>query len=151
MRYGLIFCGNSSDSKRVFMLQKKIIRIMLGEKPQNSCRELFKRLQILPSPREFIYIILKFIVRKWEYFQTNSTVHSVNIRNKHQLHTSIINLSCYQKSTHLGIKIFNKLPSNLKSLMNMRIEFRVALKRYFIMHSFYSVDEFLLFKTYSSS
>jgi hypothetical protein len=30
MRYGIIFWGNSSDSKRVLTLQKIIIRIVLG-------------------------------------------------------------------------------------------------------------------------
>jgi hypothetical protein len=40
MKYRIIFRGNSSDSKKVFTLQKKIVRIMVGIKPQNSCREL---------------------------------------------------------------------------------------------------------------
>jgi hypothetical protein len=34
MKYGIIFWGNSSDSKKVFTLQKKIVRIILGIKPQ---------------------------------------------------------------------------------------------------------------------
>jgi hypothetical protein len=50
MKYGIISWANASDSKKVFTLQKKIVRIMVGVKPQNSCRELFKRLQILPLP-----------------------------------------------------------------------------------------------------
>jgi hypothetical protein len=34
-----------------------------------------------------------------------------------------------------GIKIFNNLPSSLKSLMNEKAEFKVALKRYLTTHS----------------
>jgi hypothetical protein len=57
---------------------------------------------ILPLPCEVIYTLLTFIANNWEYFQTNSTVQSVNTRNKHQLHRPIINLSFYQKSTLFG-------------------------------------------------
>jgi hypothetical protein len=151
MKYGIIFWGNSTDSKKVFTLQKKIIRIMLGVKPQNSCRGLFKRLQILPLPCEYIFSLLNFIMNNQEHFQTNSAVHSVNTRNKHHLHRPAANLTCFQKNTYFGIKIFNNLPSSLKRLMNEKAKFKVALKRYLNTHSFYSVDEFLMSKTVSSS
>jgi hypothetical protein len=55
MEYGIIFWGNSSDSKKVFTLQHKIVGIMVGVKPQNSCGELFKRLQVLSLPCEYIF------------------------------------------------------------------------------------------------
>jgi hypothetical protein len=42
MSYGIIFWGNSDDSKKVFYIQKKIIRIMAGTKRTASCGELFK-------------------------------------------------------------------------------------------------------------
>jgi len=45
-----------------------------------------------------------------------------------------------------GIRIFNSLPSNLRSLMNEKAQFKVALKRYLYTHSFYSVEEFITFK-----
>jgi hypothetical protein len=48
MLHGIIFWGNSTDSKTVFYIQKKIIRIMAGTKRRASCRELFKQFNILP-------------------------------------------------------------------------------------------------------
>jgi hypothetical protein len=42
MKYGIIFWGNSSESKKVFTLHKKIVRITVGAKPQTPCRDLFK-------------------------------------------------------------------------------------------------------------
>jgi hypothetical protein len=113
---------------------------MVGIKPWNSCRHLFKRLQILPLPCEFIFSLINSIINNQERFQTSSAIHSVNARNKHHLHRPIANLSCFQNSTYYaGLKIFNNLPSSLKSLMNEEAQFKVALT-----HSFYSVDEFLL-------
>jgi hypothetical protein len=72
--------------------------------------------------------------------------HSVNTRNKNQLHKPTANLSCFQKSAYYaGIKISNNLPSNLTSLVNKKAQFKVTLKLYLITHSFYSVDEFIMF------
>jgi hypothetical protein len=39
MKYGIIFWGNASHSKKVFSLQKKIVRIMTDVKPRDSCRD----------------------------------------------------------------------------------------------------------------
>jgi hypothetical protein len=36
--YGVIFLGNSADSKRAFIVQKKIFRIMAGVKRNIPCR-----------------------------------------------------------------------------------------------------------------
>jgi DNA integrity scanning protein DisA with diadenylate cyclase activity len=37
-----IIQGNSSHSENIFKLQKRIIRIIMGARPRDSCRELFK-------------------------------------------------------------------------------------------------------------
>jgi hypothetical protein len=72
-----------------------------------------------------------------EHFQTNFAVHSVNTRNKNQLHRPIANLSCFQNSAYYaGINIFNSLPSSLTSLVNKKAQFKVALKRHLITHYF---------------
>jgi hypothetical protein len=109
MKYGIIFWGNSSDSRKV--LQKKTARLMMGVKSCNSCRDLFKRLDILTLPCEYIFSLINFITNKKEHFQTNADVHSVNSRYKHYLHKPTTKLSCFQKSTYYaGINIFNNLP-----------------------------------------
>jgi hypothetical protein len=40
--YGLVFWGNSTDTNEVFLLQKKIIIIMIGINPRSTCRPFFK-------------------------------------------------------------------------------------------------------------
>jgi hypothetical protein len=50
IKYGIIFGGNSSNSGRIFTLQKEIIRIIAGAQTVTSCRSLLKELQILPLP-----------------------------------------------------------------------------------------------------
>jgi len=53
MTYGLIFWGNSPDRIKIFRLQKKIIRIMMGWRSRDSCRKLFPNLEILPLPSQY--------------------------------------------------------------------------------------------------
>ncbi|PNF23822.1 hypothetical protein B7P43_G15913 [Cryptotermes secundus] len=145
MKYGIIFWGNSSYSQKIFILQKKIVRIMAGVKPRESCKNIFKRLEILTLPCEYIFSLMIFIVKNQEFFPTNSTIHNVNTRNKNQLHRPVASLSCFQKSAYYtGIKIFNNLPPNITTLIDKQGQFKVALKRYLITHSFYSVEEFML-------
>jgi hypothetical protein len=132
---GIIFWGYSSDSKKVFLLQKKVVRLMMGVKSHNSYTGLFKRIEILTLPCEYIFSLINFITSKEEHFQTNADIHSVNTRHKNYLHKPPANLSCFQKSTYYaGIKIFNNLPSALKILMHEKARFKIALKLYLNTH-----------------
>ena len=49
MSYGIIFWGNSHLSTNIFKIQKRIIRIITNKGKRDSCRQLFKTIQILPS------------------------------------------------------------------------------------------------------
>jgi hypothetical protein len=91
------FWGNSSNSKMIFTSQQRIVRIMAGDKPRNSCRSLFMRLEILLLPCEYIFSLMNFVVNNQEHFQTNSAIHNVNTRNRDLLHRPIANVSCFKK------------------------------------------------------
>ena len=62
INYGLIFWGNSSYRNRIFKLQKKIIRIIMGVGIRVSCREFFKILNILPLISQYIFCLPFFMV-----------------------------------------------------------------------------------------
>jgi hypothetical protein len=122
---GIIECGNSFNIKRILTLQKKIIRIMAGSKPRNSCRNPFKKLKMLPLPCECIFSLMNFIVNNLERFQTNSTKRSLNTRNINLLHRPVANFSRFQKGVyyasiksskvyHLVSKLLRKKRRNLK-------------------------------------
>jgi len=57
-KYGIIFLGHSSNSGKLFTLQKKFMRIMAGAQPRTSCRCLFKQLGILPVPCQYILSLM---------------------------------------------------------------------------------------------
>ena len=62
MTYGLIFWGNSHYSNIIFRLQKRIIRIIVGIRGRDSCREHFNKLKILPLQSQYILSLLLFVV-----------------------------------------------------------------------------------------
>jgi hypothetical protein len=61
MTYGIIFWGNSSHSIQGFRMQKKAIRIIMGRGNKESCRNLFKELNILPLTSQYILSLLTFV------------------------------------------------------------------------------------------
>jgi hypothetical protein len=84
---------------------------------------------------------MNFIVNDEENVQTNLSLHSIDISNKHHLYRLNANLSCFHKSTfYAGIRIFNSLPRSLTTLGNEEAQFKVALRSYLNTHSFYSVE-----------
>jgi hypothetical protein len=85
MSHGIVFGENSMESKKVFYIQKRIIRIMAGAKRRASCRELFKNFNILPPAGEFLLSLLSSIVYSMEKFQTNSDIIIIIIICNHVL------------------------------------------------------------------
>ena len=70
--YGLIFWGNSTNSKCVFKLQKRAIRIIMGARNNDSCRKFFKLLKILPLSAQYICSLLVFVVNNRNLFLDNA-------------------------------------------------------------------------------
>ncbi|PNF17558.1 hypothetical protein B7P43_G15556, partial [Cryptotermes secundus] len=143
MNYGLIFWGNSSHSVIIFKIQKNIIRIITGCRSRDSCRELFKKLKILPLQSQYILSLLLFVVYNKDKFKLNSDVYNMNTRQKYNFHLPSSTLSVYQKGVYFtGIKVFNNLPQSIKNLGNDTKKFKSELKNYLHAHSFYSLDEY---------
>jgi hypothetical protein len=67
--YAHFHSGNSSNSGKIFTLQKKIIRIMADAQPRTSCRSLFTKLEILPVPCPYILSLMNFLITNQETFQ----------------------------------------------------------------------------------
>jgi hypothetical protein len=74
MNYGLLFWRKSPDSITIFRLQKRFVRMMLGHRPGDSCRELFFKLEISPLPSQYILSLLLLMMRKKKQFLTNSEI-----------------------------------------------------------------------------
>ena len=142
--YGIIFWGNSPHSTHIFKIQKRVIRIMTKSRRRDSCRQLFKRLEILPLKSQYILSTLLFVVKNKDLFTTNQEIRNINTRCNTNLHPPVCNLMAFQKGVYFsGIKLYNHLPTYLKNLSKEIKLFKTALKRFLFLHSFYSVEEYL--------
>jgi hypothetical protein len=130
--YGIIFWSTSTNSKIIFTIQERIIRVMNSDR-KDSCHELLKKLYICPFYSQYIFSILLFVVRNRGSFKTNSDVHNLNTRTNYDLHSPTVNLTLFQKGVcYLGIKIYNHLPLNLKKLSCDISKFKSALKTFLL-------------------
>jgi hypothetical protein len=130
---------------QVFRLQKKTVSIIItGAKSRASCKPLFKALEILTLPLQYILSLMTFLVYNLEYFTFNFSIHSINTRKKLQLHRPIANFASFQTEVYYAnIKSFNKLPECIANLIFDKKHFILVLKRFLIIQSFYSINEFL--------
>jgi hypothetical protein len=84
-----------------------------------------------------------FVVQNMEEFTSNSVVHTINTRHRFDLHVPSITLTKYQKGVYYsGVRVFNHRPQNIKSLSSNVKSFKSALKRFLLMGSFYTLDEY---------
>jgi hypothetical protein len=145
MSYGIIFWGNSTHSINIFKLQKRIIRIITNSRNRDSCRHLFMKFGILLIYSQYLFSLLMFVIDNISLFKTNSELYEINTRNINNFHLSQPRLSKYRNGVHyMGIKAFNHLPSHVKRLSNEKNHFKITLKNYLLINSFYSLNDFLI-------
>jgi hypothetical protein len=110
MSYGIIFGSNSTYSNIIFKIQKRILRIIMKARNRESCRPLFRQLNILPLYSQYIFSLLLFVFKKLTKVQKG------------------VNYS--------GIRIFNNLPQSIRNLSSDVIIFKQVLKTFFFLVHF---------------
>ena len=116
MSYRIIFWGNQPYSEKIFKFQKVVLRIITNSRTRDSCRQLLRKLEILPLCSQYIFSLSLFVIKNKHLFYTNDQIHSVHTRVKTNLHQPIANLTKFKKGVR--IKISNNLPHNIKDLAN---------------------------------
>ena len=143
LMYGIIFWGNSAHSQHIFKIQKRMIRVITGLGVKDSCRGAFKELGILPLYSQYLYSLLIFVAKNRDLFKVNSDIHSISTRHKSDLHLPSAQLKVFQRGVSFaGIKAYNHLPTNIKELSHDVKCFKPALKTFFQINSFYSLEEY---------
>jgi len=81
------------------------------------CKNLFKKLQILPLTSQYILYLLMFVVQTKNFFLTDNENHNLDTRHRNNLYLPQANVTIYQKQAYyLGIQIFNNLPLEIKNV-----------------------------------
>jgi len=123
----------------------------MNSRIRDSCRELFKKLEILPLYSQYIFSISIFVIKNKHLFYTNNQIlHNIHTRCKTNLYPPTANLTKFQKAVYyLAINTFNNLPHNIKDLANEILLFWNALKRFLLINSFHNSEEYFNYQRYS--
>jgi hypothetical protein len=133
INYGLPFWKNSPHNIKLFKMQKRIIKIMIGCKNRVSCRNLFRRLKILPLVSQYILSLMLFVVKNKHLFTLNSENHIKSTSQFNNFYHPITNLTIYQRGVqYMGIMIFNNLPPHIKDMYNNVKKFEICLNDSYI-------------------
>lgn len=142
LRYGLILWGNCKDIQKVFVLQKKCIRIISGAKQKDTCQPLFRQLQILTVPSMYIYEVCLYVKRNLHKFN----IQAENPRQTSKLHGFNLCYPLHHKTAYfrkslcyMSIRIFNFLPNNIKVLEFP--EFKHKLHKWCVERAYYKIDD----------
>jgi hypothetical protein len=81
MSYSIVW-GNSFHSSTIFLLQKKVIIIILGHGNRTSCINIFRELGILMLASQYIFSLLMFVVQNITNFPSNLDCCTIVTRQK---------------------------------------------------------------------
>jgi hypothetical protein len=133
--YYIIFWGNSPHNTDNFKIQKRITQIMTKSRSRDTCRQLFKQLEILALQSQYIFSALLIVVKNKDLYSTNQEIRNINTRSNINLHLPVCNLTLFQKGAYFS-SIILKIhpPPRIKSLSNEIKLFKPALKRFLNTH-----------------
>ena len=114
--YGIIFGGNQLYSDKIFKIQKRVIRIITSSRTRDACKELLKKLEILPLHSQYIYSISIFVIKSNIYFiQTiRSTVSTQDLKPTH-IHPQLIYQSFKRECTTRQLKFLTTFLTKSKT------------------------------------
>jgi hypothetical protein len=115
----------------------------MGRGNRESCRNLFKELNILPLMLQYILSLLTFVLNNREQYCANFEIHNINTWHTNNLRLPRTHVSIYHKGVYnSGIKIFNSLPRNIKTYTDNPKTLKKAVKKFLYTNSFHSLTEF---------
>lgn len=145
LKYNIISWGAADQYliNRIFVFQKRIIRIIFKIKPRDSCKPLFKEHNILTLPAIVIYECSLYVYTHSTLFKRNYDYHTYETRNKNSITLTKHAKQLFETSPHYFCsKIFNSLPANIRNHKNIN-SFRKSLKQFLINNCFYTLNEYL--------
>jgi hypothetical protein len=109
--------GRRQKIYKDIQVTKKVIQLITAVNKRESCRFIFRKFQILTLTSLYILEMVCFLKKYQGNVKHNSEIHGHNTRKKHDLHIQHCSTVLYQRSViNMGIKLFNKLPVQIKQL-----------------------------------
>lgn len=145
LSYNIISWGRTTEIERVFIIQKRIIRLMFGLTYGESCRQAFRNKQILTVTSIYLLKLLCYIHSQKHNLATVGDVHTYPTRNRNNIAISSFKHSYFKKSPlYSGCTYYNILPADIKC-SNTPMSFKKKIKKLLTDNCFYNLSEFETF------
>jgi hypothetical protein len=96
MRYGIVFWGNLLKAK-IFLLQKKAIRIMTGMKHRDMQASIKNKLNVLTLASQYSLSLMALMLNNLGHFTFNYRIYNKSIRHGRDLHVPQSHIAMRQK------------------------------------------------------
>lgn len=138
----IIVWGQATEHSRVFIIQKRIIRLIFSLTQIESCREIFITKKLLTTTGIYILKLLTFIHHNSETYKKHADIHTYSTRNKNNIYIEKFHHTFYKKSPYYaGYKYYNILPAELKNIKSITT-FKYKVKEILLKNCFYDLKEF---------
>jgi len=116
---------------------------MVGVSARTSCRQLFKELNILTLVSLYMMEVICYVRKHHQFVDLNSNIYAHNTQRKMDIHIQSHDTDlCKRSVINMGTKLYNKLNGYIKEIDSYKT-FKMELKSLLLLHSFYSVEEFV--------
>lgn len=140
--YNILVWGAAVNSDRVFICQKRILRMIYNVPPRSTCKMVYKNNKIMTLPSIYIYKAVCYARNNLHLFETNQDNHNYKTRNAAKFRIPRHNTSTFERSPlYLCVQLYNKVPDKIKALTTSK--FKNQLKLLLTESCFYSIKEFL--------
>lgn len=141
--YNIICWGSSTTSDRVFICQKRLVRLIYKLDPRVSCKDMFKNKKILTTPCIYIFKCLMYIRKNMDLFSKLKDTHTYSTRHGEQLSIPLHRTSCFERSPRYNcILFYNSLSDEIRNIQNY-YKFKKTIKETLEKGAFYSIRDFL--------
>ena len=142
MCYAILIWGHSAHAIKIFKIQRRCIRAIMGLGYREDCRHCFPELRILTLPSAYILQCLTSMKQNIQQFQKHQDFHDYDTRRAHHYLPSFHRLGRTRGGTdYYCIKFFNVLPTRIKTLEDK--VFINKIKSYLCRKAFYSIEDYL--------
>lgn len=141
--YNITSWGSASEVNRVFIIQKRIVRLIFGLKYRESCRNMFKQKKILTVPSIFILKCITLFTKLKDRFTMLSSSHNYNTRHGDLISIPNHRTSKFKRCFYYNCTVcYNALPNEIRNIKNCRSLIQET-KKFLSENVYYSVQEFL--------
>lgn len=145
MAYNIIVWGRAVGINRLFIMQKRIIRLIFNLKRDDSCKPIFGRHGIMTLPCVYIYKCAIYAYEHKSEFSITGQRHDYETRHGYNLLVPRHRTAAYEKSPHYAcISVYNRLPSEVKNCAT-KYGFKRNLKKFLLEECFYDVKDYLAY------